>query len=50
MLRPVRQQEALRHKGGILVFAGKATGDLVDAVRERRQERLERIGGWREPS
>ena len=50
VLRPVCRQEALRHKGGVLVFAGKATADVTDAVREQRQQRLERIGGWRKPS
>lgn len=50
VLRPVRDQEMLRNKGGVLVFAGKATGDVAGAGREQRQERLARIGGWRKSS
>ena len=47
VLRPVREQAALRDKGGVLVFAGAAAGDIADAVRQQRQERVERIVGQR---
>lgn len=50
LLRPVREQDALRDKEGVLVFAGKATGNVADVVGKQRQERLERVSGWRKRS
>jgi AbrB family looped-hinge helix DNA binding protein len=40
LLRPVRDATPLKRKAGLLVFHGKAEGDLEDAVRRGRQERI----------
>jgi AbrB family looped-hinge helix DNA binding protein len=43
-LRPVRSEATLKKKDGVLVFSGQAVGDLADALREQRQNRLSRAG------
>ena len=35
----------VRKKGHILVFTGKAEGDLLDAERKQREERARKVGG-----
>jgi len=40
LLKPARQEPALRVDRGVLVFTGKVTGDLEGAVRRQREERL----------
>lgn len=43
LFRPVREEPPLIMKGGVLVFAGSPAGDLLDAVRIQREERLGRL-------
>ncbi len=40
VLKPVGHETPLKLEGGVLVFTGTATGDLVEAVRLHREERL----------
>ncbi|MDH4163062.1 MAG: AbrB/MazE/SpoVT family DNA-binding domain-containing protein [Nitrospirota bacterium] len=42
ILKSAEREPALMVKEGILVYSGKATGDLVGAVRAHREERLKR--------
>ena len=44
-LRPLFDLPGLVEKEGILVFRGRATGELDSAVRHHRDERLRRAGG-----
>jgi AbrB family looped-hinge helix DNA binding protein len=39
VLRPVRARDSLVLKAGVLLHSGKATGDVVDAVRAHRDGR-----------
>ena len=39
-LRPVSEEPALTRKEGVLVFTGRAAGDLREALRRHRDERL----------
>ena len=50
VLRPVREKDAVRLKNGVLVFTGKADGDLVKAVEDHRKQRLDHAGGRNPPS
>ncbi len=40
VLRPVASEPHLREKNGVLVFTGLAVGDLSEAVRSQREERI----------
>jgi AbrB family looped-hinge helix DNA binding protein len=40
LLKASRRKPPLRVDGGVLVFTGKAAGDLEGAVRRHREERL----------
>lgn len=42
-LQPLRESSPLRRKDGVTVFAGKAVGDLVDALRRQRSGRLRQV-------
>jgi AbrB family looped-hinge helix DNA binding protein len=42
MLRPAHETAIVREKAGVLVFGGKAIGDLRAAVAEHRRSRIER--------
>jgi AbrB family looped-hinge helix DNA binding protein len=42
-LRPITDHPPLGEKDGVLVFLGRATGDLDRAVREHRELRLARV-------
>ncbi len=44
---PARKGPTLKRKGGLLVFAGEPTGDLLEAVDEQRRERLLKAAAWR---
>jgi AbrB family looped-hinge helix DNA binding protein len=43
VLEPVREELPLRVKEDILVYSGKATGDLDKAVQEHRMERIRKL-------
>ena len=47
VLRPVRDVGLIREKDGLLVYTGKASGDLRSAVAEHRQARLQHASGLR---
>ncbi len=49
VLRPVEHEPALMVKEGVLVYAGKATGDIRSAVRAHREERLKKITTGKKP-
>jgi AbrB family looped-hinge helix DNA binding protein len=40
LLKPIVEMSHVEMKDGVLVFTGKATGDLENAVRKHREERL----------
>ena len=44
VLKPVEHEPVLMVREGVLVYSGKATGDIRDAVRAHREERLSKIG------
>lgn len=43
LLKPVQEEPRLLEKDGVLVFRGKALGELTESVRSHRRERLQRI-------
>ena len=45
VLKPICGEPDLVMKDGVLVFSGKATGDLEKAVERHREKRLEHAGG-----
>ena len=47
VVKPVEYRPSLKLKEGILVFSGKATGDLKRAVRAHREERLSKVASGR---
>ena len=49
VLRSADPSPTLRVKGHVLVFTGEAQGDLLDAVRNQREERMRIVGGMEEP-
>ncbi|MFW6163465.1 MAG: AbrB/MazE/SpoVT family DNA-binding domain-containing protein [Planctomycetota bacterium] len=44
-IRPTVLSPQVKRKGHILVFTGKAEGDLLDAVRKQREERARKVAG-----
>jgi hypothetical protein len=44
LLQPVRGEDAVVRRGGVLVFSGKFAGDVVGALRAHRDDRLGRLG------
>ncbi|HLE40693.1 MAG TPA: AbrB/MazE/SpoVT family DNA-binding domain-containing protein [Nitrospirota bacterium] len=44
VLKPVEHETPLKLEDGVLVFTGAATGDLMEAVRAHREERLRKVG------
>ncbi|MEK6697494.1 MAG: AbrB/MazE/SpoVT family DNA-binding domain-containing protein [Nitrospirota bacterium] len=44
VLKPVEHETPLKLEEGVLVFTGTATGDLKEAVRTHREERLLKVG------
>ncbi len=44
VLKPVERETPLKLEEGVLVFTGNATGDLMEAVRTHRVERLLKVG------
>jgi AbrB family looped-hinge helix DNA binding protein len=49
VLKPVEQEPAFMVKEGILVYTGTATGDLRDAVKAHREERLGKFKAGKKP-
>jgi AbrB family looped-hinge helix DNA binding protein len=47
VLRPVRDTGIVRDQEGLLVFSGRAAGDLRAAVAEHRKARVQRASGLR---
>ena len=43
-LKPVREEPCFVLKGGVLVYTGKAIGDVDGAVRAHREGRLKKLG------
>ena len=43
LLKPVQEEPRLLEKDGVLVFRGKASGDLTESVQTHRRERLKRV-------
>lgn len=46
-LRPVRRQDPLARKEGLLVFTGEATGDLARSLDDHRKARIGSASGWK---
>jgi AbrB family looped-hinge helix DNA binding protein len=42
-LKPVRESPLLVKKGKVLVYAGKASGKVLEAVKAHREARLKRL-------
>lgn len=47
VLRPQARSDGVRREGRLLVFVGKAVGDLPGAAARMREERLNRVAGMR---
>jgi AbrB family looped-hinge helix DNA binding protein len=45
LLKPLNDEPDLVDKEGVLVFSGAPMGDIVEAVRKHREERLDTISG-----
>ena len=43
LLRPVREASCVAVKDGVVVFTGVASGELQDALRRHRDERLSQL-------
>lgn len=43
VLKPLRKESPLHVKDGVLIFSGTATGDIMEAVRLHREERLKKV-------
>lgn len=43
ILKPLREESPVHVKDGIFVFSGTVTGDIKEAVRIHRNERLKKI-------
>lgn len=43
VLKPWREEPPIKMKDGVLVYTGTATGNLMEAVRTHREERLKRV-------
>ena len=48
VLKRIRNETPLKLEDGVLVFTGSATGDLMDAIRTHREERLTRVASGKE--
>ena len=45
LISPFRDEPHLVDKDGVLVFSGASLGDLSEAVRKQREERLDKVSG-----
>lgn len=43
VLKPLREESPIKVKDGVLVYAGTATGNLMEAVRAHREERFKKV-------
>ncbi len=43
ILKPVKEETPLHIKEGVLVYSGKATGNIAESVRIHREERFRKI-------
>ena len=43
LLKPVKEEPSVVIKDGVLVFSGKATDDILEAMRTHREARLHRM-------
>lgn len=43
ILKPLRAESPIHVKEGVLVFSGDATGNIKDALRIHREERLRKV-------
>jgi AbrB family looped-hinge helix DNA binding protein len=43
ILKPLRKETPLHVKDGVLIFSGIATGDMMEAIRLHREERLKKV-------
>jgi AbrB family looped-hinge helix DNA binding protein len=46
ILRPLRKKVPLHIKDGVLIFSGTATGDIMEAIRIHREERLRKVSSY----
>lgn len=44
VIKHSEHEPLLRDEDGVLVYTGKAAGDIISAVRKQREERLLKIG------
>jgi AbrB family looped-hinge helix DNA binding protein len=49
-LRPVRTQDPVTRKTGLLVYTGEATGDLLSSLDDHRRQRIKRVSHWNKKS
>jgi AbrB family looped-hinge helix DNA binding protein len=47
ILKPLREESPLQVKEGVLIFSGTATGNIIEAVRSHREERLKKMASRR---
>ena len=47
VIRPARERQIVKNESGLLVFAGKAAGNLKNAVADHRRNRISRVSGER---
>lgn len=47
VLKPLREEHPIKVKDGVLVYEGTATGNLMEAVKAHRDERLKRVSSPR---
>ena len=47
LIKPIHDEPCLVDKDGVLVFTGTSMGDIVGAVREHRNQRLDKISGFK---
>lgn len=43
ILKPLREETPIKVKEGVLVYSGTATGNIIEAVRAHREERIRKV-------
>lgn len=43
ILKPLREETPIKIKDGVMVYTGTATGNIMEAVRAHREERLKKV-------